>query len=125
MVGTLLKSMLLLCTVAMCQAAAAQTFGPRTLQELKEETQRRADRNLSPLTGIKPEDAREALATIDSLDRDAWAAAWSRVGERFMARGQELERTSPTEARDSYYRAWHNFNMGRWPTEKHSASTLR
>jgi len=64
MVGTLLKSMLLLCTVAMCQASAAQTFGPRTLQELKEETQRRADRNLSPLTGIKPEDAREALAAI-------------------------------------------------------------
>lgn len=101
--------------------ARAQSWGPLTLDELKQETQRRADRNLPPLSGIKPEDAREALTAINSLEPDAWAAAWSKVGERYMAQGKSLEAASPREARDAYYRAWHNFNTGRWPSEKNSA----
>ena len=40
--------------------AIAQSGGPRTLEELKAETQRRADRNLTPAGGLKSEDAREA-----------------------------------------------------------------
>ena len=98
--------------------AHAQIWGPRTLDELKQETQRRADRNLPPISGIKPEDAREALAAINSLDREVWAAAWIRNGERYMARARELESSSPEAARDAYYHAWHNFSTGRWPTEK-------
>jgi hypothetical protein len=42
-------------------AAAAQSWGPLTLEELKQEAQRRAERNLPPLSGVNPEDAREAL----------------------------------------------------------------
>jgi len=57
--------------------ALAQIAPPRTLDELKAETQARADRNGYPLTGLKPADVREALARINSLDRDEWAAAWS------------------------------------------------
>jgi dienelactone hydrolase len=106
--------------LALPWAAAAQSWGPLTLEELKQETQRRTDRNLPPLSGVKPEDAREALMLIDSLEPDVWAAAWSNVGERYMARAKELESSSPAEARDNYYRAWHNFNTGRWPTEKNS-----
>ena len=41
--------------------AAAQSTGPRDLAELKQETQRRADRNLPPLGGVKSEDVREAM----------------------------------------------------------------
>jgi hypothetical protein len=65
--------------------AMAQSGGPRNLEELKAETQRRVDRNLTPATGLKSEDAREALANIHSLDRDEWAAAWSAIGERYAS----------------------------------------
>jgi len=98
--------------------AASQVWGPRTLEELKQETQLRADKNRSPLAGIKSEDARQALAMINSLDREEWAAAWIKNGERHMALAKELEKSSPQQARENYYHAWHNFNIGRWPTEK-------
>jgi len=40
--------------------AIAQSSGPRNLEELKAETQKRVDRNLTPAGGLKSEDAREA-----------------------------------------------------------------
>lgn len=107
--------------LAMSAPVSAQSWGPLSLEELKQETQLRADRNRPPIAGIKPEDARQALARINSLEPDDWAAAWSSNGERYMARARELEKTSPQEAREQYYLAWHNFNVGRWPTEKNSA----
>src|SRR3954452_22882117 len=51
-----LSAFLLLC----CGSALAQSWGPRALEELKQETVRRAERNLNPIGGIKAEDAREA-----------------------------------------------------------------
>src|SRR5207302_5318049 len=63
--------------VAFGAAAGAQSG--RTLEELKAETQARADRNAYPLIGFKPEDVREALSRIRSLDRDEWAASWSEI----------------------------------------------
>lgn len=96
---------------------AAQGGGPRTLDELKAETQRRADRNLPPLAGIVADDARAALAMIDTLDRDCWAAAWMAVGAGCVERARVNEVSAPARAREDYLRAWHNFNIGRWPTE--------
>ena len=55
----------------------------RTLEELRAETQARADRGAYPVFGIKPEDAREALAMISSLDPEAWGAAWMTLGDRY------------------------------------------
>ncbi len=46
----------------------AQIWGPLTLDELKLETQRRADRNQPPIAGIKPDDARAAVAQLTRLD---------------------------------------------------------
>ena len=45
--------------------------------------------------------------------------------ERYLARAKELEKAAPAEARESYYRAWHNFNTARWPTEKNSPGKQR
>jgi pimeloyl-ACP methyl ester carboxylesterase len=88
--------------------AGAQSWGPRTLDELKQETVRRAERNIVPLTGIKAADAREAMANLSSLEPDDWAAAWSRIGERYFASGD-------------YFHAWDIFNVARWPSEKLSS----
>jgi pimeloyl-ACP methyl ester carboxylesterase len=101
-------------------AADAQSWGPRTLEELKHETLRRAQNNLGPISGIKLEDAERAMAGLDRLDQDLWAAVWMKNGEAYMARAAELEPVSVDEARENYYNAWRNFNVGRWPTEKNS-----
>jgi pimeloyl-ACP methyl ester carboxylesterase len=103
-----MKPLLLAALLAFAPLALAQSWGPRTLEELKQETVRRAERNLYPLSGINAADAREAMAKLTSLEPDAWAAAWSGVGERYFARGD-------------YYQAWRVFNVARWPSEKLSA----
>jgi pimeloyl-ACP methyl ester carboxylesterase len=103
----------------------AQSWGPLNLEELKAETQRRADRNAPPIGGVKPEDAREAMAQLKTLEPDDWAAAWGGIGDRYFARAKEIEKTDPKEARELYYKAWDNFNVGRWPTERNSPGKMK
>jgi len=74
----------------------------RTLEELKAEAQARADRNAYPLIGLKPEEVREALSRLTSLDRDEWAASWSQIGDRYMAK-------------KDFHQAWLYYSFARWP----------
>ncbi len=95
------KLLLVLVAFAAASLAHAQPAG-RTLDELRAEAQARADRNAYPLIGLKPDEVREALGRLHSLDRDEWAASWSEIGDRYMARGQPLE-------------AWRYYSFARWP----------
>ena len=97
--------------------AFAQSTGPRELAELKQEAQRRADRNLPPVGGVKSEDMREALANINNLDPDTWAAAFVRIGDRYVEKAKSLQAASPKEAAEAYKHAWEVYNTARWPTE--------
>ncbi len=97
-------------------SSAAQMAPTRTWEELKEETQRRVDKNLGPVGGLKSEDAREALANIHSLDRDEWAAAWSAIAERYDKRAKSEEASKDTNAaRDDYFWAFRYYTAARWP----------
>lgn len=97
--------------------ASAQIAPPRTLDELKTETQARADRNAYPLIGLKPADVREALAHITSLDRDEWAAAWSAVAEKYEAQAAAAEAAGRgEEAQQDHLMAWRLYSFARWPT---------
>jgi len=101
--------------LALC-SAAAQMAPTRTWDELKQETQRRVDKNLGPVGGLKSEDAREALANIHSLDRDEWAAAWSAIGERYEKLAQVMEVGGKNDAaRDNYFWAFRYYTVARWP----------
>jgi len=91
--------------------------GARDLDALKHEVQRRADRGMPPLTGIAPEDARAALSQIGSLEREAWALAWSGVAERHWDEAQSLEAGDRAGAREEYWQAWRLHHFARWPTE--------
>jgi len=94
----------------------AQMAPTRTIEELKVETQRRVDKNLSPVGGLKSEDAREALANIHSLDRDEWAAAWSAIGERYAKRAKSEEASSDNKAAQADYQlAFRYYTVARWP----------
>jgi pimeloyl-ACP methyl ester carboxylesterase len=98
-------------------AASAQIAPPRTLAELKAETQARADRNAYPLTGLKPDDVRMALAAINSLDRDEWAKAWGDVAIQYMLQARAAELIGKTkEAHEHYLMAWRLYSFARWPT---------
>jgi esterase FrsA len=110
----------LLATIALAvgfaiASAEAQIAPPRTLDELKTETQARADRNAYPLTGLKPDDVREALAHIDSLDRDEWAKAWSAVAQRYVSRADGEATSDAKQAATDYLAAWRLYSFARWP----------
>src|SRR5262245_18773137 len=46
--------------LATASVAVAQSWGPRDLDELKQEAQRRSERRLPPVGNVKPDDMREA-----------------------------------------------------------------
>ena len=96
--------------------AGAQSAGPRDLNELKQEAQRRADRNLPPVGGVSSADMREALAGLGSLEPDAWAAAFSRIGDRYVEKAK-AQASAPREAAENYKHAWEIYNTARWPVE--------
>lgn len=101
--------------VAVVPQTGAQVSRERTLEELKAETQARADRNAYPLIGLKPDEVREALARLTSLDRDEWAASWSVIGDRYMAKAERELSSSPGQADKDYLQAWHYYSFARWP----------
>ena len=98
--------------------ASAQSWGPRSLEELKEETLLRARDGKGPIGDVKMEDAQRAVDALHDLERDTWAAAWSDIGDEYMTRAESA--VSSQEARDNFYYAWRYYDIGRWPTEKHS-----
>src|SRR5437868_1341969 len=93
---------LLAAGVAATVALTSQAQSGRTLEEVKTEAQARADRNAYPLIGLKPEEVREALAHLKSLEPDDWAAAWSPLGDRAMAK-------------KDFHQAWLYYSFARWP----------
>jgi len=102
-------------------SAAAQMAPTRTWEELKQETQRRVDKNLGPAGGLKSDDAREALSNIHSLDRDEWAAAWSAIGDRYEKRAKNEEAAKNNDAaREDYLWAFKYYTAARWPVPNSS-----
>jgi pimeloyl-ACP methyl ester carboxylesterase len=74
------------------------------------------DKNLGPVSGLKSEDAREALSNIHSLDRDEWAAAWSAIGDRYDKRAKSEEAAKNNDAaREDYFWAFRYYTAARWP----------
>ena len=95
-----MKTSVLFLAAAIATSSFAQSG--RTLEELKAETQARADRNAYPLIGLKADEVREALGRLTSMDRDEWAASWSQLGDRYMAK-------------KDFHQAWLYYSFARWP----------
>jgi len=87
--------------------------GGRNLDQLKQEVQRRADRNLPPLGGIAPEDARAALLQINSLEREEWSLAFSGIADRYLEQAQSLEARDRTAAARRPRPSWRMNRSGR------------
>ena len=90
---------------------------PRSLPELKEAAQARADRQGYPVTGLDPGEVREALASLTSLDRDEWARAWSALGQRHEAKARSLEAADRRAAAEEWLAAFRHHAFGAWPVQ--------
>jgi esterase FrsA len=92
---------------------------PRTLDELKQETLQRVQEKpqRSMVEGILIDDAKAALATLHSLDRDEWATVWMVFGDRYLGQAKALEASSNPAARDIYLRAYAYYKLAHYPTE--------
>jgi len=107
-----------------CVMAFAQTAPQRTWPELKEAVQERADRNAYPLTGMKPDDVREILANIGSIDRDEWSSAWIAMGDRYAARGAASANADSKAAAEAYLMAYRYYAFGGWPTQNSAGKKI-
>jgi esterase FrsA len=97
--------------------AVAQQAPPpaQALAEMRADVQGRADHQAYPITGINRDDVREVLATLKSIDRDEWAAAWSAMGERHA---KEATAASDTvQKREHWRQAWLDYHFGAWPAQ--------
>ncbi|OGA39917.1 MAG: hypothetical protein A3G24_11430 [Betaproteobacteria bacterium RIFCSPLOWO2_12_FULL_62_13] len=88
----------------------------RPLEGVKAEIIRRAGR-LNPLEGIEAEDGKEVAQALTSLDRDHWAEEWCKVGLRYEAKADELEKNGADKRQlsDAYYLAFNYYRIGRYP----------
>src|ERR1700687_3678624 len=101
------------CFLVLVSGALRCQAQERTLEELKAEAQKRADHNAYPFNGVAPDDVREALGRLKSLDSDEWAASWSVVGDRYTERARSEK--SAARADDNFIKAWLYYTMARWP----------
>lgn len=89
----------------------------RTWEELRDEVQSRADRQVYPMTGMLADDVREIHTNISSMDRDEWGRAWAAMGQRYFDKGAGLEASDVKAAGEAYIMAWRYFAFGAWPTQ--------
>src|ERR1700732_5018316 len=113
-----MSALLLVSVVALLAASGAfgQAQKERTLDEIKSEAIKRAEKGMYPLIGLDPADVREAFASIKSSDNDEWAAAFSAVADRYMSQAKATVGADPLRASALYVKAWRLYSFGRWPT---------
>ena len=97
--------------------ATAQPTAPRSLNELKDEVQVRAEKRAYPLSGVDPLEVREALGNLKSLERDEWAAVWSSIGDRHFERAKSLLPADHASASQEYRNALEYYLLARFPLE--------
>jgi esterase FrsA len=93
----------------------------RSLDEVKAEFMRRVGR-LSPFEEIRRDDAERVMSALKSLDKDEWAAEWSKVGlgyeEKADARAKDgaKDGAAGAELAELYMHAFDACRVGRYPT---------
>jgi esterase FrsA len=113
--NVLLAAMLGVVSLGGFAAAFGQERQERTIEEIKVEAVKRAENGMYPMIGLDPADVTEAFQYVKTRDKDEWAAAFMRVGDKYMAEGQSLLQSDPAKANADFMRAWKIYSFGRWP----------
>jgi len=89
----------------------------RSLDEVKAEFMRRADR-LNPFEDIRREDAERVMNALTSLDKDHWAEEWSKIGLGYEEKADACATTGAPggELVELYMHAFDACRVGRYPT---------
>ena len=110
--GVMRRLIILLVCLAWSASVSAQN-ADRAIEEIKTETLARAQTGAYPTLGIAPDDARDALALINTRDPDDWAAGWSKVADRYIEKAKAA--SGPRDADANYLKAWRLYYFGQWP----------
>jgi pimeloyl-ACP methyl ester carboxylesterase len=118
-IATLLAGAIAALLAAAPNAGAQTGAGVRSLDEVKAEVMRRAGR-INPFEGIRRDDAEKVLASLNSLDPDAWGEAWCRVGLDYEAKADGLAKqgAGDKELAEAYMLAFHNCMIARYPVPR-------
>ncbi len=108
-------------TLAACAALAALACPAlavewRPLDEVKQMVLDRAGKRGS-FAEVKPDEVKQILDNIKTLDRDEWAREWCKVGLKHEAEGDELvKKGAPAkEIAETYHLAFNYCMLGRYP----------
>ena len=89
----------------------------RSIAELWQHWQPNAKAALHPMVFTRYEDHQRVFAALTSLDRDAWAAAYSEAAKPFEKLAREAEsKGDERAAKDHYFHAYGLYRMARFPT---------
>jgi esterase FrsA len=88
----------------------------RSLEDIKKEVMRRAGR-INPFEEIRREDAQQVVDALQSLDRDHWAALWSKIGLDYEAKADARAKGGATgkELAELYTLAFDYCRIARYP----------
>jgi esterase FrsA len=94
----------------------------RTIDEIKIETQARAERGAYPVIGLAAADVHDALALIKTRERDDWARGFSTIAQRYM---DEAAKATTAKERDAdYVKAWRLYYFAQWPVPSSAGKQL-
>jgi esterase FrsA len=105
----------LICVAGLLSYSFGQERRERTIDEIKTEAIHRAEVGQYPMIGLDPADVKEAFESVHSTDKDEWAAAFMRVGDKYFNEAKSIESSDPAKANANYIRAWRLYSFGRWP----------
>jgi len=105
-----------LATIGLAHAAPMPCMAQvpeRTIDEIKAETQARAEKGAYPVIGLAASDVRDALALISTRERDDWAHGFSTIAQRYLDAAAKA--ASDKERDTDYVKAWRLFYFAQWP----------
>jgi esterase FrsA len=89
---------------------------PRPMEQVRGGMLERARFHRNPCLYVREDDVVAALGHLDSLDRDAWAEAFSAFAPQYEAQAREAEaRGDAGAARENYLLAYDYYHVARYP----------
>src|SRR5689334_4943229 len=90
-------------------------FAPRTIAEIKDDIRSRVGKR-APFIHADKAEAEEALAKLDNIEPEPWAAAWNAIGGKWEAQARADERKGDAkEAKDAFIKAYGYYGIARHP----------
>jgi hypothetical protein len=89
----------------------------RPINELWEMWKPRVKMRIYPFTYSLYDDVERVMTSLNSYDRDTWAAAFSSIAKPYEVKASQTEKAGDTQsAKENYLRAYQYYTLARYPT---------